>query len=741
MCRYIILTELTGFQRSCYIRNYESPRQKEVLVDTAMEESKATSGYVYEDEFSYVNEDYELFLKKGEGYEERKLGEVEENAIQDKVESLKKAYEAFSRKVDKLEEQEEIEEEKLVSLEEEIRSAEIIGDIDKLLERLGSLNDNGSAPDSETETTEEAQSDTASASEETGGEQDQSEEGTSETDGIGYYQSILEKAQNLAAQDDWPYVTAELEKLEREWGKGPGLEDEDTEEQLAKLYGTFTDTVDQFEKKKTEHYEKVKKQREQNLQSKKDLLAELGKIVEDENWTATGNVSKIKGKWNSIGSLPSGEGAVLDERFDELIGVFNGHKVDRLVQQRQKEEDNLMLKLSVLDKMEKVVSSIDESTSEWKDIDDKFEDLTTQWKKIGRVPSEKANEVWQRYKAAQDDYYDKKYNFDNKHRKYVDKFRSKKEKICSEAEALLEEEDIAKAARKINKLHRRWKKAGTLPQRDEDELWGRFKSATDAFNQRKSDNMDKLHEQEEEHYRQKLELIAEAEAIKDTTEWDKGHSKMQSLMDKWKKIGPVPKKKSNKIWKQFKGAMDVFYDRRREHFASVKEERKDNLKEKEEILEKLRELGQHEDPMEAVNIAKELQEKFKDAGYVPIKKKNKIWKEYRKACDVIYERFRAAKSGNKFDQELAKADLNPKQRSRIQDLRKEYNKIKKEVSKLESEVIQFQETKTYFKPSGKSNALLEEVHQKIEKAEKKLQKKQDELDEISQQMEEIKADG
>ncbi len=704
-----------------------------------MEESKATSGYVYEDEFSYVNEDHELFLKKGEGYEERKLGEVEEDTIQDKVKNLKQAYEAISQKVEELEEQEEIEEEKLASLEEEIRTAEIIGDIDKLLERISSLNDNGSSP--ETETTEESRPETASTSEEASGEQDQSEEEASEADGMAYYQSILEKAESLAAQDDWPYVTAELEKLEREWGKGPELDDENGEEQLGELYGKFTNTVDEFEKKKSEHYEKVKKQREQNLQAKKDLLAELGKIVEEENWTATGKVSKIKGKWNSIGSLPSGEGEALDERFDELTGVFNDHKVDRLVQQRQQEEDNLMLKLSVLDKMEKVVSAIDKSTSEWKDVDEKFEDLTTQWKKIGRVPSEKANEVWQRYKDAQDDYYDKKYKFDKKHQKYVDKFRSKKEKICSEAEALLEEEDIAKAARKINRLHRRWKKAGTLPQRDEDELWARFKSATDAFNQRKSDNMDKLREQEEEHYRQKLELIEEAEAIKDTTEWDKGHSKMQSLMDKWKKIGPVPRKKSNKIWKKFKGAMDVFYDRRREHFASVKEERKDNLEEKQEILEKLRELGQHEDPIEAVNIAKELQEKFKDAGYVPIKKKNKIWKEYRKACDVIYDRFRAAKSGNKFDQELAKADLDPKQRSKIQDLRKEYNKVKKEVSKLEGEVIQFQETKTYFKPSGKGNALLDEVQQKIDKAEKKLQKKQDKLDEIGRQMEEIKEDG
>src|SRR5699024_7090101 len=145
-------------------------------------------------------------------------------------------------------------------------------------------------------------------------------------------------------------------------------------------------------------------------------------------------------------------------------------------------------------------------------------------------------------------------------------------------------------------------------------------------------------------------------------DFDKGHSQMQSLMDRWKAVGPVARKKSNKIWKRFKGAMDEFYDRRREHFKEVKEERKENLEEKKELLGKLHDLGQHEDPIEAVNIAKGVQEEFKNVGYVPIKQKNKMWKLYREACDVIYDRFRAAKSGDKFDQELAKADLRSEER-------------------------------------------------------------------------------
>nr|WP_286670579.1 DUF349 domain-containing protein [Fodinibius salsisoli] len=528
----------------------------------------------------------------------------------------------------------------------------------------------------------------------------------------------------------------ELDNLSREWSEGP---DTDSDE-VKKLFSKFNDAVQNFEQRKEEHYEELNKRKQENFETKKRLLEELEGIISNETWTATRRVSQIKGQWSSIGALPSGKGENFDERYKELISTFNDHKVDRLVQERQKREDNLMVKLTVLEKMERVNKSIDHETENWSDIDEQFDSLTKQWKKIGRVPKEKSNEVWERYKKAQDDFYDLKYRYNPDHQSMVDKFSSKKEKLIEEAEALVEADDIAIAARKINKLHRRWKKVGNLPQRAEDKLWSRFKAATDAFNELKANNQEKIKEQEEEHYQQKLDLIDQANAIKDTDDFEKGHSKMQSMMDRWKKIGPVARSKSNKIWKQFKGAMDEFYDRRREHFKEVKEERKDNLEEKKELLEKLHELGRHEDPIEAVEIAKGLQEKFKNVGYVPIKHKNTMWKKYREACDIIYDRFRAAKSGDKFDQELAKADLDTDDRNKIQKLRKQFKKVKKEARELEKEVLQFKEKRTYFSSSGDGNPLLDQLNEKIQEAEDKLQAKQDKMDALTEQMDDIRAE-
>ncbi|HKK46625.1 MAG TPA: DUF349 domain-containing protein [Balneolaceae bacterium] len=746
------------------------------------EENKKTSEFLYEDEYVFLTEDEELFLKDGGAGSPEKLCEVSKDEVEDRVAELKQVFSELEAKVQEKLGNDKIDEDTLTALEEEVRNTAAIGARDLLLERIegkrskldesqstepeeGSVevqvteDETAAAEVSEEETVveEDAVSDEIEAEEseeaaetgevvesdekeeaevaETESEDEEEADDGSEDDPVAYYKDIVKKAEDLAKQSDWPYVSMELDNLSHQWSDGPDTDSD----KVKKLFQKFNKAVEHFQQRKKDHYEELNKQKKENLETKKNLLEEFEGIISNETWTASRRVSQMKRQWNSIGPLPSGEGDKLDKRFDELLEIFNDHKVDRLVQQRQKEEDNLMLKLAVLEKMENVAQSIDHTTEDWKEIDEKFDDLTKQWKKIGRVPKEKSNNVWDRYKSAQDEYYDRKYKYDPDHQSKVDKFSHKKEKIIEEAEALLEADDIASAARKINKLHRRWKKVGNLPQRLEDDLWGKFKAATDAFNERKSENQDKIHEQEEKHYEQKLELIDEANAIKDTDDFDKGHSKMQSLMDRWKKIGPVPRKKSNKIWKRFKGAMDEFYDRRREHFKEVKEERKDNLKEKQEILDKLHELGQHDDPIEAVEIAKGLQEKFKNAGYVPIKHKNKMWKEYREACDVIYDRFRAAKSGDKFDQELAKADLDPEDRNKIQKLRKEFKKVKKEVRELEQEVLQYKEKKTYFKPSGGGNSLLDEVENKIDKAEQRLEAKQQKMDSLTDKMEDIRA--
>jgi hypothetical protein len=587
-------------------------------------------------------------------------------------------------------------------------------------------------PEKEDKTEEEIPEVPESTTEEAA-EKDVEEDEKPDESPIDYYKKLAEKAETLMELKDWSYATVEFENLDLLWSEGP-----DADGDAIKPYREKIDTLrEQLEEKKRAHYEQQQKIRQENLEKKKDLLKQFKEIIDEEKWTHTRDVARIKNKWEQIKPIPAGEAEKLDAVFNEYLTTFDEHKVDRLVKQKQQEEDNLTGKLVILEKMETFIGDVTEK-SDWQELDKKMDSFSKQFRKIGRIPAEKNQEVWDRFHRVQDTFHSMRFKYDKKYRKDIEKFLAKKKKLIDEAEALIDAKDIAKAARKVNKLHRRWKKTGNLPQKDENEMWDRFKAATDAFNDRKSENIDKLREQEEQNYEQKLGLINKAEELKDSEEWSKTHSELQKLMDEWKNIGPVPRRKSGKIWKKFKEAMDHFYNRRREFFKEVKEERKDNLKEKEDVLEKLKELQSSDNPIEAVNQAKPLQEEFKKSGYVPIKHKNRLWKEYREICDVIYDRFRAAKSAAQIVGKENVENFTTDDLTEIKSKQDKADKLRKEISKLSGELIQMKESLSYFKPSSSGSSVLDDVKKRIDKAEEEINKKEEKLQSLEIEIDKIK---
>jgi hypothetical protein len=563
--------------------------------------------------------------------------------------------------------------------------------------------------------------------------EEKTEETGKDDESITYYKELADKAKELMKMSDWAYVSMEFDNIDLQWEEGPDPGDSEIRSLKDKIDSLRTE----FEQKKIDHYEEQKRIRLENLEKKKDLLRQLNEIIDGKKWTRTKDIARIKGRWEHIKPIPAEEVEKLQAQFDTLISTFDEHKVDRLVKQKQQEEDNLTGKLVILEKMEGFSEKLEEK-SDWKDLEKNFEELNKQFRKIGRVPSEKNQEIWDRYHKAQDTFHSMRFKHDKKYRSDIERFLSQKKKLIDEAEALIDSDDLADAARKVNKLHRRWKKTGNLPQKDENEMWDRFKAATDAFNDKKSENLDVLREQEDENYNEKLKLIEKANELKDSEDWEATHKEFQKLMNTWKNIGPVPKRLSGKIWKKFKVAMDHFYDKRRDHFKEVKEERKDNLKEKEEALEKLAELKSHEDPIKAVELAKPLQDEFKKAGYVPIKHKNRMWKEYRETCDVIYDRFRAAKTAVEVVGRQNLGQFSTDDITDIKNKQNEVNKLKKTVIKLSSELIQMKESLSYFKPAGKTSSLLDDVKKRIENAEKNLNDKEKRLEDLEREIDKIK---
>lgn len=570
-------------------------------------------------------------------------------------------------------------------------------------------------------------------------EETESPEGSAPADDLtdenpgAFYAGLAEKAKELSTNSDWSYATSEFDNLYFLWGQGPDAGDTD----LSSYRKEIDRLKEELNEKKRAHYEEQQQKRLLNLEKKKELLKQFRELLEAEKWSNTRDVDRIRNRWEQIRQVPAEEAEKLENSFQAFMRVFDEHKVDRLVKMKQQEEDNLSLKLMILERMEALSEGTDKET-DWSELDKKLAEYLRQFRKIGRIPTEKNKEIWDRFYTAQDTFSGKRFQFDSRYRKEIEAFLVKKKKLIDEAEALIDSEDLADAARKVNKLHRRWKKIGNLPQKDENELWDRFKAATDAFNEKKSDNIDELREQEEENYTAKLALIRKAEELKESEEWEQTHKELQSLMETWKKAGPVPRRKSGKIWKQFKGAMDHFYDRRRDYFKEVKEERKDNLKEKQQVIDQLRELISHENPTEAVELAKPLQEEFKKAGYVPIKHKNRLWKEYREVCDEIYERFRTTRDvaqivGKEKAQQFSADDLTD-----IKKKQQQAEQLSRQISKMSSELIQMKESLSYFKEGKKGNPLLDQARERIEKMEQKITSSEEQLRQAEMEIDKLK---
>lgn len=732
------------------------------------DEKQAEDTHLFENKFVTISEEGEVKLKKTDLFEERKIADIDAGSVEEEIEKLKNAFSDSEEKVNRfLEGAGELEasdvRKNVELLLKELSEAVAIGDFDTLAakaregaEKIIQQNrDENKQQEEEPETAKseavsadetdekpESEADSkkpeekAESAEPANDEEPKSDEAGADVEVTPeeYYKNLAEKAEVLSELSDWAQATLEFENIDYQWGEGPDAGDAD----IAPYRKKIDELREALEQKKRDHYEEQKKIREKNLARKKEALNELKEVIEKEQWTKTKTVSRLKGKWDNIRPIPAEEQEKLEREFEKYLKTFDEHKVDRLVKQKQQQEDNLTGKLVILEKMDGFLSGIDDSVKDWEDLDKKFSDLSKQFRKIGRVPSEKNQEIWNRYHEAQDTFHSLRFKFDNKYRKDIEKFLSNKKKLIDEAEALLDTTDLAQAARRVNKLHRRWKKAGNLPQKEENELWDRFKAATDAFNDKKSENIELLHEQEDKNYQAKLKLIEKAEEIKDSEEWENTHKQLQGFMDQWKKIGPVPKRKSGKIWKKFKGAMDHFYDRRRDHFKEVKEERKDNLKEKEDVLDKLKELQTHEDPIKAVEEAKKLQEEFKKAGYVPIKHKNRMWKEYREACDVIYDRFRTAKSAAQI---VGKENVDNFSTDDLSEIKKKQEvviKLRKEIKSLSSDLIQMKESLSYFKPSSSGSSLLDDVKKRIDKAEAEINKKEEKLQDLETEIDKIK---
>jgi hypothetical protein len=188
-------------------------------------------------------------------------------------------------------------------------------------------------------------------------------------------------------------------------------------------------------------------------------------------------------------------------------------------------------------------------------------ELQQQWKLASAVPRDKAQGLWERFRKAADEVHARAdAHFAQEATERAGNLE-RKDALCQQAEALAESKDWIKTAEAIKQLQKEWKAIGPVPRGHEKAVWERFRTACDRFFTRRREDLARRKEEWSANLGRKEALIAQAEALAETSDWDRGIEEIQRLQAEWKSVGPVRKSRSEEVWHRFRTACDRFFER------------------------------------------------------------------------------------------------------------------------------------------------------------------------------------
>lgn len=327
--------------------------------------------------------------------------------------------------------------------------------------------------------------------------------------------------------------------------------------------------------------------------------------------------------------------------FDSLTKQIREHRTQQLKNQEDQRNQNLRKKTDVLEKIRELVDSHDPSTQQF----NTFKELQREWKNIGAVPVAQNKTLWANYHALVDRFYDNQSIYFEL--KELDRKKNLESKIelCARAEKLNEVEKIKDAIRELNELHNEFKHIGPVPLEEKEGVWQRFKAASDAVYAKRDEFIKVLQHELTANLELKSKLadeVAEYSSFQSDRikEWNQKTKEVLELQKKWDAIGGLPRTKSKDVNKKFWGAFKTFFSNKSTFFKKLDEERGANLKLKNELVQRAIELKESDEWDKAANELKKLQQQWKNIGPVPEKFREKVYQEFKTACDFFFEQKR-----------------------------------------------------------------------------------------------------
>ena len=483
------------------------------------------------------------------------------------------------------------------------------------------------------------------------------------------------------------------------------VEEQTGENPFVEIEKGFKNLYNQYKKERAEYNRQLEKEREQNLALKEAVIADLKALIEkqeDVNQTFS-EFREIQNRWRAIGPVPAQSYRNLNETYQLYVEQF----YDMVKINRELRDLDFRKNLEAKEQLCQMAEQLAESQS----IVEAFRELQKlheQWKEYGPVAKEHRESIWERFKAATA-VINRKYQgyFEGIKEQQAENF-VKKTALCEKVEAIAEKE-IANSnewnacSKEIEDIQKEWKTIGFASKKENQKVYDRFRAACDKFYGRKREFYTEYKDSINDNLEKKIALCEEAEALKTSTEWKKTTDQFIALQKQWKEIGPVPRKKSEQLWKRFRAACDEFFAER-DRNSKPENDFYGNLKAKQRLIEEIKAYQLSGDESDAAAM-QDFQNRWQEIGFVPFKEKDNVAKAYKEA---LQEKFPGQGRSNGRRGRNGRPALSEKDR-----LIQKYNQ-------LEQDIVTYENNIGFFSMSKNSEPLIRQMQERIAQAKEDL---------------------
>lgn len=476
---------------------------------------------------------------------------------------------------------------------------------------------------------------------------------------------------------------------------------------------TLKELFARYRKMRDEFVAGLEQAKEENLKVKLAIIDELKELVNSDetlNHTFT-KFRELQQRWKETGPVPQANVKDTWETYNlHVENFYNFIKINKELRDLDLKK-NYEAKIALCEQAEALVME-QSVVSAFR----KLQKLHDEWRETGPVANEFKEPLWERFKQASS-------RVNKAHQEYFESLKGEQQKnlemkteLCVKAEELSEQmltsrKEWNKANDRLLEIQKVWKTIGFAPKKDNTRIYERFRNACDRFFAMKRDYYAQIKAEMDHNLQLKNEICEAAESIKDSEDWKKTADELIALQKRWKEIGTVSRRHSDAVWKRFRAACDYFFERKAAHFSSIDNEQERNLQAKRELLEQMKSCDVKEGGYEAI---KSFQRKWNEIGYVPIKQKDALQKQYKEVVDAMFATLRGSEHDRSMDRFRSK--LSSMKASGDKRLRSERERLYNKVKQLEADIALLENNIGFFAHSKNAESMINDVRVKIEKA-------------------------